>query len=255
MKPKNEREGQTLLPENYHYYKVLAESATGKRLLGLLHACKKCEQAADDWCKKFGAKYYCDDPNYFAGGVACVAFDAAPDPKLWREYTTVEGEQYYLPACEAVPDRVEIPNREYALHDTWDTMYLRNQIREVVEKLDDGTEVKRLYVARLSFRPAGNQTDSHGRPVQAGRALRRAIGAEQKRLRLPVVSVQQVYQAFGAVVPDGRIIASTPIVFLYGASLYIGSAYPCEAKGLTEITMQQCRTAACKFEREDGRGN
>ena len=251
----NEREGQMTLPEDYHYYKVLADSQTGKRLLAMLHACKKCEQAADDWCKKFGAKYYCDDPNYFAGGVACVAFDAEPDPKLWREYTTVDGEQYYLPACEAVADKVEIPNRDYALRDTWDTMYLRDQIREVKETAEDGATVKRLYVARLTFRPAGEQLDSLGRVIQAGRKLRRAIGAEQKRLRLPVVSVQQVYQAFGAVVPDGRLVPRTPIVFLYGASLYLGSAYPCEAKGLTEITMQQCRTAACKFEREDGQGN
>lgn len=255
MRQTNERGGQMALPDDYHYYKVLADSATGKRLLSLLHACKKCEMAADEWCKKFGASYYCDDPNYFAGGVACVAFDKTPDPKLWREYTTVDGEQYYLPACEAVADRVEIPNRDYALRDTWDQMYLRDQIREVTEHSDDGTAVKRLYVARLSFRPVGDQIDPQGRPIQAGRKLRRAIGAEQKRLRLPVITVQQVYKAFGAVVPGGRIEPHTPIVFLYGASIYIGSAYPCEAKGLTAITMQQCRTAACKFDRQEDRGN
>ena len=255
MKQKNEREGQMVLPGDYHYYKVLADSATGKRLLGFLHACKKCEQAADDWCKKFGARFYMDDPNYFAGGVACVAFDGKPDPKMWRPYTKVDGEQYYLPACEAVPGRVEIPHREYALRDTWDTMYLRNQIREVKETGDDGVEVKRLYVAMLSFRPSGGLLDPQGRPVQAGRSLRRAIGAEQKRLRLPVVTVQQLYQVLGVSLPDGRIDPRTPIVFLWGASLYIGSAYPCGAEGLTAITMQQCRIAASKFDRQDAKTN
>ena len=107
----------------------------------------------------------------------------------------------------------------------------------------------------LQLRPAGEQIDPQGRVIQAGRKLRRAIGAEQKRLRLPVVSVQQVYQAFGAVVPDGRLVPRTPIVFLWGASLYIGSVYHCGAEGLTAITMQQCRIAASKFDRQDAKVN
>lgn len=237
-----------VLPEDYHYYKVTAESATGKLLLRLLHACKKCEQAADDWCKSFGAKYYCDDPKCFAGGVACVAFDSKPDPKLWRPYMKMDGEQYYLPACKAVADKVEIPNREYALKDTWDTMYLRDKIFEAPDK--------KLYVARLSFRPAGEQIDPQGRLVVAGRNLRRAITAEQKRLKLPVVTVMQVYQILGAAMPNnGRLADRTPILFLYGASLYIGSFYPCKAKGLEPMTMQQCRTKACLFERQDEKEN
>lgn len=243
-----EKAGQIALPEDYHYYKVTADSATGKLILRFLHACKKCELAADDWCKKFGAKYYCDDPKYFAGGVACVAFDEEPDPKLWRPYVRVGDEQYYLPACEAVADKVEIPNREYALKDSWDTMYLRDKIYEAPDK--------KLYVARLSFRPAGEQKDKHGRPIQAGRKLRQAITAEQKRLKLPVMTVAQIYLILRATLPqNGRIADRTPIVFLYGASIYVGAFYPCTAKGLEPITMQQCRTKACLFERQDGKSN
>ena len=248
MKQTKEENGRIQLPEDYHYYKVTADSATGKLILRFLHACQNCEKAADDWCKKFGAKYYCDDPKYFAGGVACVAFDEEPDPKLWRPYVKVDGEQYYLPACEAVADKVEIPSRDYALKDSWDTMYLRDNIFEAPDK--------KLYVARLSFRPVGGQRDSQGRTVQAGRSLRRAVGAEQKRLKLPVMTVQQLYRILGAELPaEGRLSDRTPIVFLYGASLYLGAFYPCTAKGLESITMQQCRTKACLFERQDGKGS
>ena len=245
---KQTEKGQIVLPEDYHYYKVLADSATGKLLARFLHACKKCELSADDWCKKFGANYYCDDPKYFAGGVACVAFDGEPDPKLWRPYVKVGGEQYYLPACEAVADKVEIPSRDYALRDSWDTMYLRDKIMEGPDK--------KLYIVRLSFRPAGSQVDKLGRSRIASRDLRKAITAEQKRLKLPVMTVQQIYQILRAELPQsGRIVDKTPIVFLYGASIYIGAFYPCQADGLEEITMQQCRTKACQFERQGAKAN
>lgn len=246
MKQTNEK-GQIELPADYHYYKAVADSRTGKLLLKFLHACQNCEKAADDWCKKFGAKYYCDNPKYFAGGVACVAFDSEPDPKLWRPYVRIGKDQYYLPACEAVPDKVEIPHRDYALKDSWDTMYLRDKIYEAPDK--------KLYLVRLSFRPVGDQKDSQGRPIQAGRKLRQAIAAEQKRLRLPVMTVQQLYRILEAELPVGRLTDRTPIVFLYGASLYIGSFYPCNANGLESITMQQCRTKACLWERQDGNTN
>lgn len=235
-----------------HFYKVAADSATGKAINRYWHACIKCEQAAEDYCKKFGATYYYSDPKYFAGGVACVAFaeGEAVDERLWQKFMTIGGEQYYVPACRAERGSVEVPNRDYQLRDTWDTMYLRDRIQEVTVKADDGSTVKRLMMPKISFRPLGEQTDPQGRTIQASRKQRRAIIAEQKRLKLPVMTVQQLYRIFGAVLPEGRLSQETPTFFLRSTTFYFGCAYPCEAKGLTEVTAQQYRMNQSMAERE-----
>lgn len=84
-----------------NYYKIDAQSNTGKQMQTLLNVCHSCEQAADDWCRKVGAVTYYSSPRVFTGGVECVCFgDRKPDPQEWRPYMTIEGEQYYVPACQ-----------------------------------------------------------------------------------------------------------------------------------------------------------
>lgn len=255
MKPSTTKKAEAQAQEVRYFYRVPVESATGKLISRFWHACQKCEEAADDYCKKFGAKYFYSDPKFFAGGVACVAFadDAKVDEKEWRKFMVLDGVQYYIPACEAVRDAVEVPSREYQLRDSWDTMYLRDKIQEVHVPTDDGTTVKKLMMPKISFRPVGQQTDPQGRPIQASRKQRRAIIAEQKRLKLPVMTVQQIYRIFGAQLPEGRISQETPTFFLRSTTYYIGCAYPCSAKGLEEITAQQYRMNQSLAEREAAR--
>ena len=230
-------------PANYHYYKVLVDAKTGKLLSRYWHACQKCEEAAEDYCKKFGAKYYYSDPKYFAGGVACVSFadNMKVDEKEWQKFAVLEGDQYYIPACKVERDVVEIPNREYCLKDTWDTIYRRDRIQEQTVRTDDGQARKALCVYRLRFLQLHDQHDRTGRLPQGSRALRRAVTAEQKRLKLPTMTVQQLYQILEAKLPEGKLSELTPTFFIRSMSYYIGCAYPCEAAGLEEITPQQYR--------------
>ncbi|MBP5714778.1 MAG: hypothetical protein J6X07_08795 [Prevotella sp.] len=238
MKPKTKKIEAPVAERKY--YKVLVDSKTGKALTRFWHACQKCEEAAEDYCKKFGAKYYYEDPKYFAGGVACVAFEAGAkvDEREWRRFMVIDDEQYWVPACEAVRETVEVPSREYQMKDSWDTMYLRDHIREVRGRGADGSEVSRLVMPKISFRTADGQKDACGRPVVASRKMRRAIIAEQKRLRLPVTTVQQIYGLLGARLPEGRLADQTPTFFVRSATYYIGCAYACGAEGLEEITPQ-----------------
>jgi len=250
MKPKTTK--KKTAPFEGHFYKVLVESHTGNLMVKFWHACDKAVEAADAWCQKFGAKYFYEDPRYFAGGVGCVSFgDEQPDAKLWKCIGDIDGEKVYLPACDAVREMVPIPSRDYALHNTWDTFYLKDHIIEQTVANEDGGETKVLMVPKISFRPSTPQKDTHGRSVAAGNKMRRAIGAEQKRLKLPVMTVQQLYQILDAKLPDGRLVDTTPTFFQYSTTLYIHVAYECQAKGLTEITAQQYRTAQCYVEREE----
>lgn len=247
MKPKTKK--QETQPIQRHYYKMPVDSKAGKLLTRFWHACQKCEEAAEDYCKKFGAKYYYSDPNYFTGGVACVAFDddTEVDKKMWKPVGEIDGDTYYLPACEAVKEMVEIPHRDYALHDSWDTMYLLDKISM--------TPDKKVMVPKISFRPRGEQRDAQGRVVQASRKMRRAIIAEQKRLKLPVMTMQQIYGIFGAQLPQGKLTDQTPTFFVRSTTYYIGCAYTCTAEGLEEITQQQYRMNQCLAEREIAKTN
>ena len=227
-----------------HYYKLHVDSVAGKKLARFWHNCQNCEEAAEDWCKKFGAKFYYSDPNYFAGGVACVSFgDGEVNKNEWRSVGDIDGEEFYLPAVQAVSEMVEIPHREYQLKDSWDIMYLRGQIRE--------TPDHKIVIPKISFRPAGPQFTSKNRPVQCGRKMRRAIIAEQHRLKLPVMTVGQLYEILGAK-DDGKA-KETPTFFVRGVHFYIGCVYECKADGMEEMTQQQYRTQQCYAEREAGR--
>lgn len=227
-----------------HYYRLPAESKAGKLLSQFWHACQKCEQAADEYCHKIGAKTFYSDPAYFAGGVSCLGFGEGvkPDPAEWRSIGVIEGEEYFVPACEVKQDLVEVPHREYQMRDTWDTMYLRSQIREQTVRTEDGATRKALMIPRLTFMPTeANQpaTDKNGRKPAVSRRFRRACLAEQKRRKLPVMSVQQIYRILEALIPEGRLADVTPTFFLRSTTYYIGCPYPCRQKGMEEITMQQ----------------
>ena len=171
MKQDKTKKAEAQAKTERHYYKLPLESSTGRLIERFWHACEKCEQAADDWCKKVGAKYYYSDPHFFAGGVGCVTFGDGdePDEKLWQYIGDIEGEKCYLPACKAEREIVEIPSREYQLRDSWDTIYLRDQISEREVKTDDGGTRKVVSIPKICFRPEGDQHDSSGRPIAAGR--------------------------------------------------------------------------------------
>ena len=80
MKQDKTKKAEAQAKTERHYYKLPLESSIGRLIERFWHACEKCEQAADDWCKKVGAKYYYSDPHFFAGGVGCVTFGDGDEP-------------------------------------------------------------------------------------------------------------------------------------------------------------------------------
>lgn len=88
-------------------------------------------------------------------------------------------------------------------------------------------------------------------PHQKTRDIRRAMKAEEKRQRLPLVKTETLYEILKAQLPDdGKLSDWTPTVFEYDGKYFIGCEYVCEGQGMTEITQQTHRMYQSKLEIE-----
>lgn len=86
-------------------------------------------------------------------------------------------------------------------------------------------------------------------PHQKTRDIRRAMKAEEKRQRLPLVKTETLYEILKAQLPDdGKLSDWTPTVFEYDGKYFIGCEYVCTAAGMTEISQQTHRTYQSKLE-------
>lgn len=263
-----------------HYYKVLIDSPTGKRLTQFWHRCMKCEQEADNYAKKMGGQYYYSDPKYFAGGVVYISFpnNKPSDPKMWREVgcqyedgTFVPAKSpdykgpsstadvvYYEPNVTKRLEWVEVPTKDYRPQDTFDSIY---STAAPVEKPDkDGKLHYWLQVVRFEYDEEPGPSSSGLRV--ASRSVRRAIKAEMKRSKLPVMRVEPLLSLLGAVMPEpedgkrSKSIDNTPTFFAYQYNYLIGCDYECQADGMEELTPQQHHTYVCKFQNEQkNKGN
>lgn len=221
------------------YYEMPVDSRTGALMTRFWQQAMKCDQAAEDYAKKMGAAYYYKDPRYFAGGVVCIAFgeDQRIDRSVWRESGVSHDDEqtYYEPDCEMRTGTVEIPNREYALKDTFDRFYERGRI---IEK--NG----RLYVAYVEFyrdEVTGTSNGSKGgrKPTAASRSARKAIRAEMMRQRLPVIETERLLEILGVRLTSDMVVASTPTFFCYRSRYWVGVDYDCSGNGdLKPITPQ-----------------
>lgn len=234
-----------------HFYECAVDSDLGKRISDFWTKCSRCETEAEKYAKAMGAKTYYEDPQYFAGGCVCVAFaeGATVDKGVWREAgREQDGTVYYMPDVQSRKGSVEIPSREYALKDTFDRIYQRDRI---IQK--DG----KLFVPYLEFYRQESSVGANGvTPRTASRGLRKAIKAEIRRRRLPVMRTEDLLAILGADVlgaqPDGqkRREVLTPTFFPHRSRYFIGCAYPCSHADLAEITPQQYRMNQDKHERE-----
>ena len=88
-------------------------------------------------------------------------------------------------------------------------------------------------------------------PHQKTRDIRRAMKAEEKRQRLPLVKTETLYEILKAQLPDnGKLSDWTPTIFEYDGKYFIGCEYVCEGPGMTEITQQTHRMYQSKLEIE-----
>lgn len=277
---------------NQHFYECAQDSELGKKISDFWQKCITCEKWAEKYAKAMGAKTYYEDPQYFAGGCVCIAFaeDARIDPGVWREAGKEQdsGTVYYAPDVQSRKGCVEIPNREYALKDTFDRIYRRDRILTFAQavmfrplsawaadagyKLTgdgtvDGRELSehykgKLFVPYLEFYRDEPAVGSNGHPRTASKGLRKAIKAEIRRRRLPVMRTEDLLAILGADVlgsqssdaqpadgPKKREVL-TPTFFPHRSRYFIGCAYPCTSPDLLEITPQIYRMNQDKHERE-----
>ena len=224
---------------NKYFYELPQDSELGRKISDFWTKCMRCEREAERYAKAMGAATYYEDPAYFAGGCLCIAFrdDVKVDQSVWREAGRVKPDDdgggetvYWEPDVERRKGRVEVPSREYALKDTFNRIYQRDGI-----VLDGG----RLYVPYVEFYRDESKKGSDGMPRTASHGLRRAIKAEVRRRRLPVMRAQDLLDILGAQVPDKAAEIVTPTFFPYRSRYFVGCAYPCTAPGMTEITQMQ----------------
>lgn len=244
------------------HYEVPVDSPTGERISRFWHRCIKAEQAAEEYAKKMGAKFYYSDPRYFAGGCVCIAFDEGQriDKSVWRLAGTdrADGLQYWEPDVERRTGLVPIPHRDYALKDTFDRIYDRSKIQEREGK---------LFVPYVEFfrQEVTGHSGSSGKRSTASRGLRKAIKAEVQRLRLPVVRTEALLDILAAdtVGPSTSVSPApkqpkeptTPTFFLHRSRYFIGIDYPCTANAdLKPIVPEVYKLNQDKAELEAKRG-
>lgn len=247
---------------NKFFYETPIDSPTGERISKFWQQCIRCEQAAEDYAKRMGAKYYYSDPRYFAGGVVCIAFaeDQRIDTQVWRKagVDRNDGLTYYEPDVQQRTGLAEIPHRDYALKDTFDRIYQRDKIieREVPQcpaVLPQGTTkehpellpqgAKKLFIPYVEFFRPEPPARSNSGHRQASRGLRKAIKAEALRLRLPVMRTGQLLAILTATpVPSMDVSrpTATPTFFPFRSRYFIGTASDCSTNSdLMPITSQQ----------------
>ena len=231
-----------------HFYECAVDSDLGKKISDFWTKCMRCEEAAERYAKSMGAVTYYEDPQFFAGGCLCVAFakDAKVDLTMWREAgREQDGDTpYYVPDVENRIGYVEIPHRDYALKDTYCRLYKRDRI---VQK--DG----KLLVPYIEFFRDEEPISSNMLPRVASRGLRKAIKAEVKRRKLPVMPVGRLLTILEADLPEKVKDPTTPTFFPYRSRYFIGCDYVCMSSDLEEITPQMYRMNCDKHEREERR--
>lgn len=251
------------------YYQLFIDSPVGRRLTDYWRSCMSVERLAERYVKRMGGQYYYDDPAYFAGGVSFISFpDNRPtDPQMWREVGTqhadgsfddarsegykgavAEGDiVYFGPNVHKVVEWVDIPDKDFRPQDTFDHVYDKHPVER------DGKWFVKCI--RFEYHEPPGRSDKTLRV--ASRTVRRAIKAELKRMRLPVMRVEPLLNLLGAEwlqtdTADGKPVAapqSTPSFFPFEEHYYIGCEYACKAEGLREISPQTYKTYTDKYER------
>jgi len=231
-----------------HFYECAQDSDLGKMISDFWQKCLRCEEAAERYAKSMGAVTYYEDPQYFAGGCLCVAFaeGVKVDKGMWREAGREQegGTPYYVPDVESRIGYEEIPHRDYALKDTYCRLYKRDSILQ-----KDG----KLVVPYIEFFRDEEPISTNMLPRVASRGLRKAIKAEVKRRKLPVMPVGRLLTILGASLPKKITDPTTPTFFPHQSKYFIGCDYACKAADLEEITPQIYRMNADKHEREERR--
>ena len=258
-------------------------------------ACVDAANRAEKYAKRMGAESYYEDPNFFAGGVSCVAFK---EPKkvntdIWRPaYKEEDGTQWFKPnvrtsiGCVKAKDGFtpsDVAGRIYKKEPVgWDAVRQLYSLKEwlafcgfnssgdkeidtkaVIGMLKDKRFYSYIDIIPMAAPVIGRKCSRDGS---------KAIRAEQMRMNLPTVHVDDFYRIVGADMtgatakpmpdekgdgeasdsdnPDGgcKVVSMdkkqpptepcTPVYFAYQESWFIGLDFPINQEGFKEITSQ-----------------
>ncbi len=278
-----------------YYYQFPLNSERGRLLAKFHRACIDAETKAQKYAKRMGAESYFENPNFFAGGVSCLAFK---EPKkvntdIWRlVYKDDNGTQWFEPNVRTSFGCVKA-RPGFTPNEVAGRIYKKEPVGwDVVQQLYSLKE----WLAFCGFHSSGNKEidtnavigmlkDKHfytyieiipmAAPVMGRKRSRdgsKAIQAEQMRMRLQTVHVDDFYRIVGAdmtgktakQMPDekdkdkatdsdnqdgGCQVVSmgkkqpqtepcTPVYFAYQESWFIGLDFPINQEGVKKITLQ-----------------
>lgn len=261
-----------------YYYQFPIDSEAGKRLTKFHRACVDAANKAEKYAKRMGAESYYEDPNFFAGGVSCVAFKEPRkvNTDVWRmAYKDEDGTQWFEPnvrtsiGCVKAKEGFtpsDVAGRIYKKETVgWDAVRQFYSLKEwlafcgfhssgdkevdtkiVIGMLKDKRFYTYIEIIPLTAPAAGRKRSKDGS---------KAIRAEQMRMGLPTVHVDDFYAIVGAdtrpekkgeggckVVPLNPAAAKeqgepqeagacTPVFFSFQGFYYIGLDYPINQDG------------------------
>lgn len=87
------------------YFKVSADTPTGRRLQDFVGRCARAQEEARQWAEAQGASEYLESPDGMAGGVGAVAFSEGDKAKGWESVKAADGTVWYLPEPDSDLER------------------------------------------------------------------------------------------------------------------------------------------------------
>lgn len=269
------------------YYQFPLDSEQGKQLSKFHRACVDAANKAEKYAKRMGAESYYEDPNSFAGGVSCLAFK---EPKkvntdIWRMvYKEEDGTQWFEPnvrtsvGCVKARDGFtpsDVAGRIYKKDPVgWDAVRQLYSLREwlafcgfnssgdkeIDAKAVIGMLKDKYFYSYIDIIPMVAPVIGRKRSRDGSKAIQ----AEQMRMKLPTVHVDDFYRIVGADMKtenseheaagngkpdDGCKVVSmgakqkpaepcTPVFFAYQESWFIGLDFPINQEGFKAITSQ-----------------
>jgi len=267
------------MAKHYYYYRCDSASEIGKKLKRLLNECQKAERAQIDFGRKCGAESIVPVDDNFEGGVIGVIFanDKAVNKTVWKEIVKDrDGKIIWRPNCEYREGVVISKNDRYRPSDTATRLfdykqhtfaevkhlYTAKQWYDLGRKFladsqltgnreeDEALVRKALSEKRFIKYVELYRTDTDKSIREMSKLQREAINLEHRRRMLPVVTPLRVFSLLGADmmadVPEdkqtGFVKPETPTFWEYAGYWYVGCAFPCKAKGLTEISSEAYST-------------
>lgn len=89
----------------HFYFKVGADTDTGRRLQDFIDRCARAQEEARQWAEAQGASEYLESPDGMAGGVGAVAFSEGDNAKGWESVRAADGTVWYLPEPDSELER------------------------------------------------------------------------------------------------------------------------------------------------------